>query len=284
MNFYLLNSRNKNASKIQNIIESDFSNSLVGTSSNIDDAYDDLLQLRVDILIIACSDDLSFGIDLIKKLISVRIKPRFIMIGPSETNAISKEEAYNVGIDFYLEPPFNSVEFKHIVRLVAYHCQLLSKLSEIYKITSGINTPFNQPQSRHRQQTDKINSILRFLGIASETGNDDIIKIMRIMVDQNISFSSIDFMRDLSLDERGKKVVFQRIRRALRVGINNLAGMCIEYPENEILLEYANCLFEYQNIYIEIQKLRGIDIHRGQISIQHFFDGLLQESNNDNLK
>jgi two-component system response regulator YcbB len=62
------------------------------------------------------------------------------------------------------------------------------------------------------------------------------------------------------------------------VGITNLAGMCNEYSENEILLEYANALFEYQNVYIEIQKMRHEDVPNGQISLQHFFDGLLQES------
>ncbi len=48
------------------------------------------------------------------------------------------------------------------------------------------------------------------------------------------------------------------------MGITNLAGMCNEYSENEILLEYANALFEYQNVYIEIQKMRHEDVPNGK--------------------
>lgn len=125
---------------------------------------------------------------------------------------------------------------------------------------------------------DRVDAILRFLGIAAETGSEDIRKIIRLMVDQKATFAAIDFSRDLHLDDHAKKITYQRIRRALRMGIVNLATMFTDYPENEILLEYANNLFEYQNVHIEIQRLRNEKVRHGQISIQHFFDGLLQES------
>ena len=276
MNFYLFENDSRHTTTIRDLIEADFNNNLVGIGVSPTQAYDDLLQLRVDIMIIS-SNDPEVGIQLIKRLEQVQIKPHYIMISSAEDVA-TKEAAYHAGIDFFLEHPVSPVEFKHVTRLVASYCQQISKLSEIYNITSQVVTPFNRPQSEHRLQMDRVNAILRFLGIASETGNKEILKIIRIMVDQNISFSSIDFQRDLGLDEHEKKIVYQRIRRALRVGITNLAGMCSEYSENEVLLEYANALFEYQNVYIEIQKMRHEDVPNGQISLQHFFDGLLQES------
>ena len=66
--------------------------------------------------------------------------------------------------------------------------------------------------------------------------------------------------------------------RSFGTGIVNLATMCIDYPDNEMLLDYANNLFEYQNIHVEMQYQNGKELERGQISLQHFFDGLLQES------
>lgn len=66
--------------------------------------------------------------------------------------------------------------------------------------------------------------------------------------------------------------------RTLHIGIVNLATMCIDYPDNEMLLDYANNLFEYQNIHVEMQHQNDKELERGQISLQHFFDGLLQES------
>ena len=42
------------------------------------------------------------------------------------------------------------------------------------------------------------------------------------------------------------KIIFQRIRRDIKTGLNNLAHMCMDYPENDIILEYANNLYEYK--------------------------------------
>ena len=281
MNFYIFTEQDDENQELQNLIEQEFDNSLVGFSDNSKKAYDDLLQLRVDIMIINCPNNPNNGISLISKLSQAYIKPHFIFIGPSNSIA-TKNDAYKNNIDFYLETPISQIEFKHICRMVASQCRLIEKISDIYKISAGVATPFNQPQAYHHQQVDRVNSILRFLGISSENGYNDIQKIIHVMIDQNIPFSRIKFERDLSLDCHSKKTTFQRIRRTLKVGITNLATMCIEYPENEILLEYANCLFQYQNVYNEMQKLRDMETSHSQISIQHFFDGLLQESFGDN--
>lgn len=139
-------------------------------------------------------------------------------------------------------------------------------------------TPLKHPQLSHRLQMDAVNSILRFLGILSETKNEDIIKIITVMVDQKITFSNINFDCDLHLGGHQKNIVFQRVRRVFRIGLTNLAIMCIDYPENDILLEYANALFEYKNIHNEIQRIENQNQEKIQISIQHFFDGLLNES------
>jgi len=284
MNFYILSNNSHDISTLQTIIESDFSNSIVGIDSTIENAYDDLLQLRVDVLLINCDEDApTDGLKLIERLHSVHIKPNIIMIGAARNQSI-KEDAYRQGIDFYLEKPLNPIEVQHVTRLVASYRYLITKMAEISKITSSFATPLKQPQSQHRIQTERVYSLLRFLGIASEKGNTDIIRIIRVMIEQNVSFSNLDFERDLSLDPQNKKITFQRIRRAIRIGISNLAAMCNEYPENEILFEYANSLFEYQNVSIEIQKIRHNDVPRNQISIQHFFDGLLQESLSDSSK
>lgn len=98
------------------------------------------------------------------------------------------------------------------------------------------------------------------------------------MCDQNIEFLQINFERDLHITEHDKRIIFQRIRRSLKVGISNFTNMCLDYPENDILLDYANNLFEYRNIHNEMRKLNGESAMPVQISLQHFFNGLLQES------
>ena len=93
------------------------------------------------------------------------------------------------------------------------------------------------------------------------------------MVDQKLGFSDIDFASVAHFDAH-TKIVFQRIRRALKVGLNNLANMFLDYPENEILMEYANNLFGYKNVHNEVLKLKGVQNNGGQISAMTLFDGL----------
>ena len=58
-----------------------------------------------------------------------------------------------------------------------------------------------------------------------------------------------------------------------------LAHMCMDYPENDIILEYANNLYEYKNVHNEILFLKGERNSSGQVSLKHFFNGLVQEIN-----
>ncbi len=278
MNFYLLESDQASIALLRDLIENDFDNTLVGLTADPNRAYEELLQLRVDIMIVSYQVPGMSGVEMIHRLQQVNNRPHFIMIGPS-TSPVVKEEAYRAGCDFYLPLPLNRTETRSIIRQVATHVRLLNRVNQIYEIASSSIAPYNRPQSTQRRQMDHVDEVLRFLGIAAETGSKDIRKIIRVMIDQKITFSSLDYQRDFHISDHEKKITFQRIRRALRVGITNLATMCMDYPENDILLEYANNLFEYQNIHIEIQRLRNNeDVRRGQVSIQHFFDGLLQES------
>ncbi|MBU7540290.1 response regulator [Levilactobacillus brevis] len=277
MNFYILDNHLENVSTLRELIENDFNNVLVGITDNPERAYNDLLQLRVDIMVLSYDLKGTTGVQLISKLKGAHSNPHFIMTSTNEDPMI-KTESYQAGCDFFLDSPLNFEEAKHTIRYVATQAKLIGRLSTIYDLSSTSTSPYQLPQSKQRQQMDHVNEVLRFIGIASDTGSKDIRKIIRLMIDQNLSLNSINFERDFNITDHKKKVIYQRIRRELRVGVVNLAAMCMDYPENDILLEYANNLFDYQNIHIEIQRLKGKKIQRGQVSIQHFFDGLLQES------
>lgn len=277
MNFYLLENDPQTRSILQTLIETDFNNTLVGATANSRQAYEDLLQFRVDVMILAANLPETTAAAMMARLAQVHIHPRFIVTGTPRSST-EKSAIYQAGADFCLPTPLNLDEARHVLRLLTRQVHLTTQLNLIYELAAEVNPGAQRPQAAQRRQMDRVDAILRFLGIAAETGSEDIRKIIRLMVDQKATFAAIDFSRDLHLDDHAKKITYQRIRRALRMGIVNLATMFTDYPENEILLEYANNLFEYQNVHIEIQRLRNEKVRHGQISIQHFFDGLLQES------
>lgn len=57
MNFFLLISSQANKNKIQAVIEQDYTNTVVGSAADSAVAYPQLLQLRVDMLIVDVQTD-----------------------------------------------------------------------------------------------------------------------------------------------------------------------------------------------------------------------------------
>lgn len=270
MNFYIIESDIKNQQLFTNLVEDDFENSILGITADFTQAYDQLLQFRVDVLILPFAAENSgggTGVDLITRLRQVNVRPKIIITGPNDHQI--KSQAYQAGALVYLQTPINVDEAAQLLKLISTQVTLTTKLRTISQLSSITQLQLHQQVSR--DQIEHVSDILRFLGIAAEPGSHDILKIIRLMVYQKLNFNDIDFERDLKFDDREKKNSLQRIRRTLKVGITNLAAMCIDYPENELLLEYANNLFEYKNIHVEIQRLNQEQPDNSQLSLPHFF-------------
>ena len=71
--------------------------------------------------------------------------------------------------------------------------------------------------------------------------------------------------------------MFQRIRRAIKTGLTNLANISLDGMGDEIVVEYANTLYEYKNVRSEMLLLEGPRTTGGKTSLKRFFDGLVQE-------
>lgn len=277
MHFYITNKNTKNLQLISDALEQNFENIIVGRSTNAQRTFDDLHQLRVDVLVVDYDLAPFDGLALLRRLKQANILPRVIMTANTPSESLITA-AYQNGCDFFIHHQLNSEEIAHISKIISTTLQLLSNMRVISELSGSLNNPYGRQQTTHHQQIDHVTDTLRFLGIASEKGYDDIMKIIRLMVDKDMSFDQIDLEESFGISSREKKVIYQRIRRTLHIGIVNLATMCIDYPDNEMLLDYANNLFEYQNIHVEMQHQNGKELERRQISLQHFFDGLLQES------
>lgn len=276
MNFYIVDDDPSIPMILRQILEKNPDNTVVGIAHDAKKALADIMLMDVDIVLADLLMPGISGIELIKKLKALKPALRAIMISQVKDSDL-RAEAYEAGIEFFIDKPINVIEVKTVVEKVAQSVQMATKLNNIQSLVGGGAVAMAPVVDQKQQQKEKILSILRFLGITSEAGSSDILAVAQIMLDQNLSFREIDFNAAYHIDDREKKIMFQRIRRAIKTGLTNLANISLDGMGDEIVVEYANTLYEYKNVRSEMLLLEGTRTTGGKTSLKRFFDGLVQE-------
>ncbi|MCI1553131.1 MAG: response regulator [Levilactobacillus sp.] len=276
MNFYIVDDDPSIPMILRQILEKNPDNTVVGIAHDAKKALADIMLMDVDIVLADLLMPGISGIELVKKLKALKPALRAIMISQVKDSDL-RAEAYEAGIEFFIDKPINVIEVKTVVEKVAQSVQMATKLNNIQSLVGGGAVATAPVVDQKQQQKEKILSILRFLGITSEAGSSDILAVAQIMLDQNLSFREIDFNAAYHIDDREKKIMFQRIRRAIKTGLTNLANISLDGMGDEIVVEYANTLYEYKNVRSEMLLLEGTRTTGGKTSLKRFFDGLVQE-------
>ncbi|WP_125588213.1 DNA-binding domain-containing protein [Companilactobacillus jidongensis] len=277
MNFYIVDDDKSITMILHRIIDKNMNNNVVGISTDAKKALSEIMLLDVDIVIVDLLMPHISGIDLIKKLKASKNSLKFIMISQVRDNDL-REQAYEAGIEFFIDKPINMIEVKTVVEKVTQNIQMERKLSSIQSLIGG-NAPSAPIDDGHKQK-EKVRSILTYLGISSEKGASDIMSLCQIMTTKKISFSEVNLADEYNINEQERKVLLQRIRRSVKTGLTNLANISIDNLGDEIVVEYSNMLYEYRNVRNEMQFLEGNRSAGGKVSLQKFFDGLVEESKN----
>lgn len=280
MNFYIVSNHQKESDLLKEVIETNFDNSVLGITDNPRVAYDDVMRLSVDIMFINLKITPVNGITLIKRIQVHHHHPHFIIFGKNVSDE-DKNEAYLAGADLVLLEPLNKIELKRIVNLITENIEMSKRLLKILDLVSGAANHNSEHFSYKLKMENKANSILNFLGIAGGVGTSDIKLLVKMMIEERKNYESLDIMQIYKCNKEGKKVILQQIRRELKKAINNLASMCNEYSDDDLILEYANNLFGFTNVRDEMMFIKGQRKTGGKINIQHFFDGLVQECNKE---
>ena len=276
MNFYIVDDDPSIPMILTQILEQNANNTVVGTAGDAKQALPEVMMLNIDIVLVDLLMPEISGIDLIKRLKQLKSQLRFVMISQVRDSEL-RAQAYEAGIEFFIDKPINVIEVKTVIEKVTQNIQMATKLNDIQSLVGGVSTPKPAIQ-RYDTEKAKILSILRFLGITSEAGSSDILAISQIMLEQDIAFRDIDFNSQYHIDEHEKKILFQRIRRAIKTGLSNLANLLLDDMGDELVVEYANTLFDYKNVRSEAQFLQDERATGGKTSLKHFFEGLVQES------
>jgi two-component system response regulator YcbB len=131
-----------------------------------------------------------------------------------------------------------------------------------------------QEQNRGNADVKAIKYLLGVLGMLGERGTADIIEICTLCIEYDTK--DLDEILKNFCDEKGEseKVVKQRIRRAAKKGLRNMAHMGIDDPYSEVYQNYAQLVFDFENLRREMDFLRESG-EEGKVNLYRFIEGIM---------
>ena len=276
MTFYILDDHIGAVQVLQRIVQKNELGTVLGTNTDPEKAIQEILDLSPDIVLIDLLMPKMDGISVVKKIHPVNPDINFIMISQVVDKPLI-QDAYEAGIEFYITKPNNVIEIKQVINNIIEKRKMAQALAGIRNIMGKESDAANSDGAPASTAafSNKVRRILGSIGMLGETGTKDIVAIMEELAKDGKSYESKN-----SIDSYAKtldaeaKIVRQRIRRAIKKGLTNLASLGVEDYYNEIFSDYGNTLFDFESVRLEMDLLRGKGDVGGSPSIDKFFEGL----------
>lgn len=270
MRYYLVDDDINIVKILENIIEENDLGEVIGKSNDGETALKEILAYNPDIVLVDLLMPSLDGNSLVKEIKTLKPWINMVMISQvSDEGLIS--DSYNSGIEFFIGKPINRIAVEKVLRKVAEKIQLENMLSEIQKVFKGSS----QGKAHGECRTKELKYVLSMLGILGEKGTKDIIKVCEYLYEKNNSFDECNIEEICRFVGDTPQTVKQRIRRAIKSALTNIANIGIEDYYNEIFTNYSNILFDFENVKAEMDYIRKKRKTGGKVNINKFLEGLL---------
>lgn len=274
---------------LANIVEDNDLGVVIGESDDGFKALNDINSLKPDLVFIDLLLPTIDGIEIIKRARNNGSNSNFIMISQvSSSDMVS--EAYQNGIDFYVNKPLNVIEVVSITKKALEIKKYKKVLAEIGNQIFNASNSDNIQIEKEYCIKDDVLSVFNELGIMGESGCNDLLSIIEIIVgDRNnngmalYKYSMKDLYERLS-KKLGKddastsntiKAIEQRIRRTIQNALENVANMGIEDFGGYKFEKYSTSVFDFKEVKNEMDYIRGKNATRGKINVKAFLEGVI---------
>ena len=278
MKIYLIDDDKNILNILKLIIRNQNLGEICGTATCGIDALDDFSQIHPDIIIVDLLMPEIDGIALVKKAKSLLPNTAFIML--SQVN--SKDmiaEAYESGVEFYIQKPINSIEVVSVITKVSASLSAQRTLQQVQNIFMLQNTDPTTTsavqETVEKKYITKLKGILQKLGIAGEKGCKDIITIIEYLLEHDLDLEDTTLNQLCSNFTENPKSMEQRIRRTANLGMINLAHLGLEDYYNDTFTAYAGTLYNFEQIRREMEHIRGKSFKGGNVKIKSFLNSLI---------
>lgn len=272
MRYYVVDDVRSIIKILNRIIEERNLGEVVGFSTDAEIALAEILVKNPDIVLVDLLMPVKDGISLVSEIKKLRSNINFIMIS-QVSNKEMIADSYKAGVEFFIHKPINIIEVETVIKRVAEKIRMEAMLSGIkgmFQDVSSVN------ESRVKKDPLKdVKYLLGVLGMLGERGTKDILLICEecLKLDQSYDKETIAlYSKNIHEDV---KMVKQRMRRAVKKGLANIANMGIEDYYSEVFQSYSQLVFDFESIRAEMDCLRGKNGSGGKANLDKFIEGLL---------
>lgn len=275
MRYYLIDDEIGTVKTLENIVESRVGGDVIGYQTDPEKAVDEIIALRPDIVLVDLLMSRMDGIALVAKIKAMRSAVSFIMISQVAEKGMI-EQAYNAGVEFFIHKPINVIEVEKVLLNVENQIKMNSIMNNIKGMFADEAAEAEEVKPREAKDSlQEINMFLGLLGMMGEKGVADIQAVCRYLITSGGEYTKDVLNRIAEDQEDSLKNIEQRIRRAIKKGMNNVAILGIDDYSNEIFQVYANYVFDFKNLKDEMDYIKGNSPGGGRVNISKFIEGLL---------
>ena len=295
---------------LEDLIEEYELGDVVGSSTDPYEALQKVPQVKPDIILVDFLMPGMDGAELVRQLRKQGCASVFIMLSQvSSKDMIGK--AYDAGIEFFITKPINLIELKSVLTTVARQIRnerTVATLRNLFmsEIGLGENAAASsagetaaaaaaqmprepapeaavqgEPQAKASQENagdefaKNVEKILVLLGMAGEKGSADIIRVCSYLKENSMSMQQENVRIICGELSDAPKSMEQRMRRAVKTGLTNLAHLGIEDFMNDTFTEYSSTLFLFEEVRAEMDYVRGKRSYGGKVSLKKFIESLM---------
>lgn len=284
MRYYILDDEIGVVKALENIIENRIGGQIAGSETNPNAAMGEIIEIRPDILLVDFLMAELDGVSVVRNLKSKIPQMSFIMITKvSDKDMVA--QAYKAGVEFLIQKPLNLIEIESVLKRVEEHRrmnEIVSNIkcvfeqsgskSDISKNTDGV---LHEKNKKKETDTENVKYLLTMLGMNGEKGTSDILKICQHILESGCTYSPDAAKHIADECKEPIKNVEQRIRRAIKKGLSNVANAGIEDYSGDVFQIYASYVFDFTTLKEEMNFKKGISSTGGRVNISKFIDGLI---------
>lgn len=283
MKYYIVDDKIGVVKTIENIIESQDIGDVIGFETDPAKAVNEIIIKKPDIVLVDLLMPEMDGIELVKRISNENSKIAFVMLS-KVTDKEMVAQAYDAGIEFFIHKPVNLKEIIAVLSNVAEKKKINTMMNDIKGIfTNGSRQgELSSNLDANDDSSNTISIFLGMLGMNGEKGTADILALCQYLIKRDESYNK-KALEDVALS-RGdtSKNMEQRMRRAIKKGLSNVASIGLSDYGNDIFQLYANYVFDFKSIKDEMECIEGKNENGGRVAIPKFIEGLLMYKNSYN--